>query len=117
MTQNNSVETFKKEDLISAIFSYLSSNKDEKFTKKTIETVFDATLNVLSDILSDNAAKKLKKEHVKLVLRLQGIGSLSLVKRDATTYTVPGKGVIVKKDETLRLKFTPSEVIKRKLNT
>lgn len=117
MTQSNQVETFKKEDLISAVFTHLSSSdNNSKFTKKSIETIFDATLDVISNILSEDAVKKLKKEHTKLVLRLQGIGSFSLVKRNAATYTIPGKDVTIEKDETLRLKFNPSEVIKRKLN-
>lgn len=112
-------ESIQKIDLIARIDTKL---KDHNFTKKTIETIFDATLNVISEILSDDAVKKLKEENARLQIRLYGIGSLSVKKVSARKYCLPAGTLdknassIIEKEESLAVHFTPNVVLKRKVN-
>ncbi len=102
-------------DLIKAIHQELKSGNN-KFDKKEIEVAFKAIVKTMFTILSEDAVKKLKEENITLLLRLQGIGSLSLAKRKPTSYRIPNTGVTVEKDETLRVKFMPSKAIKERVN-
>lgn len=103
-------------DLITAIYHELKSSNN-KFDKKEIHVVLKAILKTMFTILSEDAAKKLKEENLTLLLRLQGIGSLSVAKRKPASYRIPSTGAVVEKDETLRVKFMPSKVLKEKVNS
>ena len=117
--ENVKREIIKKQKIIDEIAKKLEGRR---FTKKTIETVFDAMLNVIPDILSDDAVKKLKEEKVILKLRLDGVGAFYIKKLLPRKYCVPSESEfgatshLVEKQESHSVGFRIANDLKRKLN-
>ena len=106
-------ETIKKQKIIDEIAKKLQG---KGLTKKTIETIFDATLNVISEILVDYGVKKLKENNIQIKLRLYGLGTFHMKKVRPRTYVVPSEVGLIEKKECVKLGFKISHFLQTKLN-
>lgn len=90
----------KKEDFVTAITHNVTTIKKAQ-AEKAVEAIMDAIYEGL-------------KAHK--TVRLPKVGSLSIVKRQPTTYRNPKTRAEIKVGETNRIKFSMSEVIKQDLS-